>query len=330
MTKSTPLSVRKIAKLTGLSTATVSRALNDHISVSAEAKRKVRKVMEEYGAVGSKPISAPHVIGIIAASTKADYYVSLVRHIIEYFDDRGDSVITYFVDEHNHGGANAFRVMNALHVDGIIAISFQMQEIRTIEEIIIPTVWIDSNRPEDPDIWQVSSNHYIAGRFAANVLLDHGAKCPMIITGQKDSPRGIQRMKGFEEAFNERNLSLPQENIIHTPIIEDPFSEGREAVMYNYTKGLSFDSIFAINDMRAIGAIEACHEIGIQIPEQMKVIAYDGLSLLNSIYKVTSIRQNTALIARTACELLIKKYNKETPEETHVTIPVTLLTGETV
>lgn len=330
MAEGNGLSVRKIAKLTGYSPATVSRAMNNSTKVAPEARRRIVEVLRENGQFESTAFSPYRTIGIIAASTESDYYVSLLREAIGYFDAKGDRVVTFFVDEQRTCGADALRTMNALPLDGIIAIDFQDRLLNQVSGVRAPVIWIDGNT-SDPDSCIVTSDHYVAGKLAAGVLLDRGCRRTLFITGQGDSPRGQLRLSGFLDAYAGRGIDYDHSLIVHTPTIHHPFQEGREAVIYNHTKGLAFDSVFAVNDWRAVGAYLAVREMGYKVPEQIKVLGYDGISIASErLYHLASIRQNTALIARHACEMIERKIAGRPISEGHVIVPVDLVAGTTI
>ena len=329
MRRTNSLSVRKIAELTGLSTATVSRAMNNSDKVSREAKQKIMKVLQDNGAAGTGTISAHHVIGCIVASAKSDYYVSLMQNVIRYFDDRGDAVISFFADEHKFGGMDALRVMKDLHVDGIIVISFQDLQYHDTKDLTAPIVYIDSNITDDSKVSWVTSDQYISGRLAANTLLAKGCTKPLLIAGRGNSPRGLLRNQGFRDSLTEHGLTFEEDRIIHCPLVGNPYEEGRSAVMYQHAKGVEFDSIFAVNDWRALGAVMAAKELGYKVPEEIKIIGLDGISIAsNSVFHITSVHQNTPLIAQTACDILVNEMNGDHSVQ-HVVIPVQLSNGET-
>ena len=77
-------------------------------------------------------------------------------------------------------------------------------------------------------------------------------------------------------------------------------------------KGVTFDGIFATNDWRAYGALVALQENGIKVPEQVKLIGFDDIFIASTSHPTLStIRQDTPALAKTACDLLLDLMNKE-------------------
>ena len=106
--------------------------------------------------------------------------------------------------------------------------------------------------------------------------------------------------------------------------------ESRDIVQYLITKGEDFDSIFAINDWRSLGALMGVQNAGLRVPEDIRIIGFDGISIVcNMTANITSIQQNTELLALNACKLLEKYLQGETIAERRIIVPPHLVIGQT-
>ncbi|MCD7809412.1 MAG: LacI family transcriptional regulator [Erysipelotrichaceae bacterium] len=330
------ISMREIAKLCNVSIATVSRVMNNESNVSNETRKKVLQVMEEYNYQikdNYYHIENPkNSIGVILASSQSDYYTHVQRHVTLYFLNKGIDVIHYNVEDNPNIESKALNALYRAKVDGLVMISCHSDAINDITNYTIPTVWIDSNDKnlmKSNSLW-VTSDHYVSGQMAASEFILKGCKNPLIITGPYKSIRQSQRNQGFIDSFKEIGIEISKDHIVTVPSINDPFTETKDLVKYLYIKGLRFDCIFVVNDWRALGAMIGLQQLNIRVPEQVKIIGYDGISLASkSIFNITSIRQNTELIARSACELLWNKINDEEITENHIIIPTDLVQGQT-
>ena len=108
-------------------------------------------------------------------------------------------------------------------------------------------------------------------------------------------------------------------------------TEGKDIIQYLVTKGTEFDGVFAISDGRAIGCYMGLQKMGKRIPQDVKLMAFDGIAEANiSVLGITSIQQNVELMTKSACELLLKQIKNEKIEERHILVPAGVLPGQTM
>lgn len=331
------VSMRKIAELCNVSVATVSRAISDDGKISNETKNMILQKMKEYQYIPAttsinKPQHRTISIGVVVAYGNSDYSYNLGRHITTYFKKRSINVLfCNSVGDYENESASLQALIDA-KVSGIILISCHSKIIEPIAYQDIPTVWIDYDDiiHNDPKSLWVSSDHYVGGQLAATELINKDCTRPIILCNNTSSLREKLRLDGFFYNYSQSGIELnPEETIVRLPCINTPFIESRDMIQYLFTKGLSFDSIFAINDWRAFGAFIGVQNIGLKIPEDIKIISYDGTLLTSSVMNITSVHQNTELLALNACDLLWKKIRNEDIPQNHVIVPTTIIPGKT-
>ncbi|MBP5593750.1 MAG: LacI family DNA-binding transcriptional regulator [Pseudobutyrivibrio sp.] len=333
MAKKKTVSVKLIAEKCGVSTATISRVLNADPKV-AEATRQ--KVMEALKELNYKPAerntNIPKKVAVITRVSHQDYYVSLVHEINKYMAEQGYDVISLSQENSIRSLPGLLDTAYSSNVAGVIIVTADYSSIKNKLMPSIPHVWIDCNeKPDDiKDICTVESDHYVSGRLAAHALINQGCKKPIIITGNNPSRRSAERKSGFFDEFKEAGILLSNDNIIEVQTGTDGFTVTREAVRYVIAKGLDFDSIFAISDWRALGAYTGVITMGKKVPEDIRIIGFDGLSLACKTVGITSIQQNTPRLAACSCDQLIKLINGETVQEKHIVIPTGILQGQTL
>ena len=89
--------------------------------------------------------------------------------------------------------------------------------------------------------------------------------------------------------------------------------------------------MFAIRDWRALGAYLALTEAGVRVPEDVKIIGYDGVSVASrTTLTITSVQQNVALIARHAVDLLSRLAQHDEIPQKRIIIPTDILPGQTL
>ena len=172
-------------------------------------------------------------------------------------------------------------MLEANQVDGIISGSHNLG-IEDYNRVTAPIISFDRNL--SPDIPVVSSDNYGGGVLAAQTLVKTGAQSIIMITGNdnSNSPTGL-RHAGFASV-------LPKAPIIN---VSSDFSPIRkEMEIKNILTHQKPDAIFASDDLTAILVIKIAQELGISVPEELKVIGYDGTYFIENYYPhLTTIKQ---------------------------------------
>ncbi len=325
-----------VAQYCGVSTATVSRVLNNDKNVTDETRRLVLKAIEETGYVPTAPaVYEPKVekVGVVIVSSESDYYNAVLGSIGKYFRNMGVSVIAINTEGLPGYLPTAIETLYDCNIQGLILVSCDYLSIREHIHSKIPHVWIDCNDTlqQTDRICQVQSDHYISGRLAAQELLQKGCRNPIMMTGSPSSHRCQSRIDGFVSEFKAQGILIEQDHIIHLPGVKSHVIESKEMVRYLETKGIHFDSIFADNDGRALGAYVGVQMMGLSIPKDIHIIGFDGISdAVTSVLNISCIQQNVSLLTQSACEMLLNQIHHVPVKEKRIIIPTNVLPGQTL
>lgn len=327
------VSVRFIAERCGVSTATVSRVINNDDSVTDATRRKVLQVLEEYRyEAPAPPASKVSKIGVVIVSSQSDYYHSVLGHIGRWFRDRGIGTIAINTEGVPGYLPTALSALYDSNAQGVILVSCDYLSVRERLHGRIPHVWIDCNDPpeETGNICQAQSDHYVSGRLAAKELLLRGSQKPILLTGVHATRRSEDRRRGFVEEYEERGIAIQNERIVALPGIQSHVTESQEIIRYLVTKGFEFDGVFAMSDGRALGAYMGLVKMGLRVPDDVRIVGFDGVSdACTQVLNITCVQQNIPLLARRACETLMRLMEREPIAEKRVIVPVNLLPGQT-
>ena len=338
MARTKKASVRSISQHCGVSTATVSRVLNNDPHVSEKTRQLVLSAAQECGyeldfdSLNKNSASKRRKIGIITPSIGQEYYNNLSKRITEYMEPFGYDVLTTSFIRKYERLPEVLKTLYSCNVEGIIFISCGYLEVKDFLNPDIPHVWIDCNDPIEscPDIYTVQSDHFAGGQLAAIELLSKGCKAPLILTSSSDSIRSQQRCRGFLQEFEKAGIELDkEERIKYLPLIKNVFDESRELIRYLIAKEYPFDSVFAISDWRALGVYSAIESMNRKVPDDIKIIGFDGISLAcRSVLRITSIQQNVKLISQNVCDTLMSLIDGKEPTDKHIIIPVDVMIGQ--
>lgn len=314
-----------VAKLAGVSPTTVSRVINKKGYLSEKTIQKVNDAMRE---LGYKPNNlarslqgkSAKLIGLIFPNIRHVFYAELIDKLEHELFKKGYKTIICNSEHDSEKEREYIEMLEANQVDGIISGSHNLG-IEDYNRVTAPIISFDRNL--SPDIPVVSSDNYGGGVLAAQTLVKTGAKNIIMITGNdnSNSPTGL-RHAGFASI-------LPDAPIIN---VSSDFSPVRkEMEIKNILTQQKPDAIFASDDLTAILIINIAKELGISVPDQLKVIGYDGTYFIENYYpQLTTVKQPLEEIAFLCVELLLQKIEGKKVATTGYFLPVTLLPGKSI
>ena len=336
MEKNKNMSIKEIAELSGVSTATVSRVINNNGRFSEDTRKKVMDIIKEYDytvnmAAKSLRMSKSKTIGIIVPDITNEFFSEIVLEIEKFFFTAGFSV---FICNTNHDDMKEreyFRSLDSKLVDGIICISGRENIPMDSMKRKIPIVCIDRKPTYDSNAIYVESDHYLGGFMATEELIKKGCKHILILTKAKSLSVNKQRLDGYTDALKKHNYPVDEDLIVKLPGTRSNFEESRDTVNYLFKKGIIFDGIFASNDWRAYGALVALKQNEIPVPNKVKIVGFDGISVSKYCYpSITTIYQDKRALALEAADLLLSLIQgEEINKSHHIVIPVSLIERET-
>lgn len=221
-----------------------------------------------------------------------------------------------------------FKSLDSKLVDGIMCIS-GIEEIPT--DVItrnIPIVCIDRKPKDHNNVYYVESNHYSGGYLATEELIKKGCQRIAIVSRNKTLSVNKQRLEGYRQALKDYGLQEYKELQLLLDLSSANYEGAREAMNKLIKSGIPFDGVFATNDWRAYGVMVALAENHIKVPDDVKVIGFDDISISHSCHpSLSTIRQDTKGLAQKASSLLLNLMNdKEVQlEERRFILPVEVI-----
>ncbi|MFT8726927.1 MAG: LacI family DNA-binding transcriptional regulator [Liquorilactobacillus ghanensis] len=318
-----------VAKLAQVSKSTVSRVLNNRGYLSQNTIEKVYQAIEELNyrpnTIARQLYSnKTNIIGLIFPTVNNPFYAEMVEDLEKKLFNRGFKVILGNSMNDPHKEETYLLQLLSHQVDGLI-VGAHNQDLKEYQKKNLPPiVAIDMNL--NPEIPVVSSDNYQGGKIATQLLLKSGAKEIIHINGPASVKSPAQkRRQAYEDVLKEKNL------IPHTYTV--PFGTSREEKIKSFKRMFYdhpfVDGIFSSNDTDAALIIEIAKELGVKIPQDLKIVGYDGADMTRLLMpSLTTIIQPTEAMAEKAVNILQKLINKE-PYPLNVTLPVKLWRGRT-
>ncbi len=320
--------IRDVARLAGVSVATVSRVINQKDSVNPETAGQVLKAVEQLqyepnavarGLAGKKM----GIIALILPDILNPFFPALARGVEDVAHKKGLTVILGNSDDLGLKESSYIKVLKKKYVDGFIIASNTIREedVESLRKEGIPIVLLDRglNTTACPVI---RSNNREGAKLAAHHLLGQGCQRIAHIYGPQEFITARERLLGYEEVV--------QGSKGYSPSLMEPghfdIDSGRKAVEQLFARHPNIDGIFAGNDLMAIGALKALRERGIQVPEQVKVCGFDGIGLTEITEpELTTVAQPIYEMGRLAAQILLDEIESGISGNSLIELDVTLI-----
>lgn len=319
------VSMVDIARISGVSIATVSRVLNKNGRYSPETEKKVLSIVEKYNYklnLNAKSLrtNISQSIGILVPDVTNEFFAKIIRSIENYITPYNYSL--FVCDSNEDEELENLHVENliAKNVDGIICISGQLHPRPLEKEYDIPIVYID-RRPKEAK-FLVQSDHVGGGFLATEELIQQGCKRIIMLRDKRWLSPIRQRYDGYVKAHEKYNLPVQMDLQFDVTI---DYNQAKAKMQMIIAAGTKFDGVFACNDLVALGALHALTENGILVPQQVKLIGFDGITLGEFCNPpISTIVQNTDEIGKKCVSILMKCIRHEDVQSTNTVIPVAL------
>ena len=324
------LSMTDVAKLSGVSIATISRVINQSGGYSAKTEEKVRRIIKDTGFVAntnakSLRTNLSQTVGVIVPDLTNDFFSRLVREIVNSFLKKNYSVFVCDTNEDEKKEDQLFKNFIARKVDGIIYISGHSDVSNLETRYSIPVLYMDRSPKNAANL--VHSDNHQGGYLAGVRLLASGCRHPVMIRDSRLISTVDQRYYGFIKALSDAGLEEDQPIFVEAPVSYDGAYEAIPELLKRFPK---VDGIFCSNDTMALGALHGLQDLGRSVPEEIQLIGFDGSTLTKySRPRLTTIAQDYEQMGRAACRQMLDLISGDDDFLHTVVIPVNLVEGGT-
>lgn len=331
------VSIKHIAAKCGVSIATVSKALNNHNDVSEETRRLVFETAREMGYLPNSQARAlktnrTYNIGVIysekAGTGISHNFFSLILDSFKIQAAEAGYDMTFICNNIGDKTTGYFEHCKYRNVDGVLiaCADFYDKDIVRLINSDIPTVTVDFTTDKKPS---VSSDNVSGMKKLVKYIIKKGHRKIAYIYGDSSQVTTI-RLKTYLDTLKAFGIE-PVSDYIKQAKYQDPISV--QAFTNDMLKLYDPPTCIILpDDYSAIGAFAAIREAGLSVPNDISLAGYDGnlFSQLSSP-RLTTVKQDTTLIGRTAAELLVRLIQKENvnPVNSPV-IPGILIEGASV
>ncbi len=315
-----PVTIIDIAKALHISPSTVSRALNDHPSISMQTKKDVRDLADKLNyhpnlTARNLLKKKSGVIGVIIPEITSYFFSTVITGIQDNISSVGYKLIISQSNESFEEEKKLAMEMALMRVEGLlVSPTFNTSSYHHLEEARksgIPVVVFDRDCPGFESS-KVFVDVYDGAYQAVKYLIDVGCQKIAHIAGPVSIPTFQERFNAYCNALEEQGRIVDPSLIVYS----HGFSaeDGVSAIETLLGQASDIDAIFCVNDAVAIGAMHILREKGYRIPQDISIIGYDDEPY--SCYfspALTTIWQPVYDMGLLSSKILLDSINKNSP-----------------
>ena len=314
--------IRDVARLAGVSVATVSRALSNPEKVSDESLEKVHNAIAQ---VGYRPnmlarnfrSARAYAIVVLVPDIANPFYSLFIRALEDRAQQKGYAVLLGDTRGTPEREMEYIRRVETRLADGIVQLRPSSEKSQNNIPADIPCV--NACGCEFTTGPSIRIDNRAAAKTMVNYLISLGHRRIGVISGLKDNPHAIDRLEGYKEALAEAGI----------PFEKDLIAEGDFTMWSGLNAAFQFcnmkerpTAIFSMNDEMAIGAMQTLKNQGIRIPEDMSVTGFDDIAYSKySDPSLTTISQPAEEMGKMAMDMLLKVIEGEPLSQRECVLP---------
>lgn len=317
-----------VAKEAGVSPTTVSRVINNYGYLSEATKAKVFAAMRKLNyqpnsLARSLQGKKTHLVGVIFPTIKNPFFAELVDEIEKQLFDHGYKIILCNANYDKEKERNYLRMLLANQVDGIIAGAHNLG-IEEYDQLGLPIVSFDRKLSNNIPI--VSCDNYRGTTIATEELYQAGCRHIYFLGNSRriGNPTD-ERLAAYEDTVAHLGLSKH----VHSIAFSDSVNLKQVAIQDILSKRVA-DGIVTTDDLTAVLVLDEAKRLGISVPQDLKVIGFDGTQLMQTYHhELSTIAQPISDIAQLLVDILLRRIEKNVVTTKHYRLPVKLIKSQT-
>jgi LacI family transcriptional regulator len=305
--------IQQLAAKTGVSVATVSRALNGSPEVSEATRKRILELAEQLDYTPSAAARTlvsrrSHVVGVILDTGLGHpdllhpFFQEVLVGLKHGAGALGYDLLLFASEEpgNGFGGTHSYLRRAGHHgVDGAIVMGFDGRdaEIARLAASGLPTVAVDADL-DGPRTGSVMSENEEGARLAVRHLHALGHERIATITGMLGTRPGADRLDGYRSGLAALGVAARDEYVVEGDFYDE---SGYRGTLLLLELDEPPTAIFAASDLMAAGALRAANELGVRVPEDLAIVGFDDIGLASLIQpQLTTVRQDMHALGEAA------------------------------
>lgn len=324
-----PPKLDDVARRAGVSTATVSRFINNPDVVAAKTGERIRAAVEELGYIpnllaGALASSRSRLVAVLIPHLTNSIFNDTIEAMVDELDAAGTTVMLGLTGVETKRTAELIRAAVSRRADAIISTGPVDDTITALvrrSRIPFIQMW---ELPEDPVDIAVGFSHRDAGRDIARFLVARGYRRPHLVTG--NGARSAMRSEGFKSEWLAQGGEAPTEGLVDIPT---RFGHGRRVFAEIRRLDVAPDVVVCGSDYLAHGLIVEAQAGGLKIPDDLAVVGFGNASLAGEMRPtITTVDIDGTRIAREAMAALVRRAKGTDNDERRIDVGFRLIARE--
>ncbi|MCF6284109.1 MAG: LacI family transcriptional regulator [Candidatus Hydrogenedentes bacterium] len=314
--------MKNLADELEISVSVVSRILSGKgaaYRISEETQKRVQETAAKRGFTVNQlarglRLQRTHTIGLLMPDISNSIFSMIARSAEKAFRRNGYSTI--LCDTANDGEVEkqALGLLHDRSVDGILMapVGGESQYIKAIFNHGFPIVLVDRFL-DDLKIPYVTSNNYQGAYDGVLHLIDHGHRHIGFLQGIPDSKPSSERLRGYRQALQDHQIPFDA-RMVQGGKFEDHDGYISAQILLNYAERPT--ALFSCSSVAALGAMKACMEMNLRVPEDVSLIGFDEYPYASLLATpLTTIAQQTGALGEGASQMLLDWLDSGNPPE---------------
>ena len=323
------VTLKDVAKVAGVSYATVSRALSGSPEIGEDTRKRILKLCEDMGytpntIARSMVMKRTNIIGLIVASLDNPFMSELTTHLEVYARRCGYNLMVCNSAYDLEQEKEVFTLLVGRQVDGVIILPIGNESYESLKSLTaqVPTVFISENMQDLPESYVAVDNRQ--GTYAATeYLYSLGHRKILYFGCRAHSVTHRLRLEGYRRACEAFGI---EPDVLHSPYARSSTESGYLLAKDYFAGEQKHTAMLCASDALAIGVMQAAFERGIRLPEQLSLMGFDNISFaaLPPI-NLTTVDQPKQRMANAAMDMLLDQIKHPEQPASRTILPPSLV-----
>ena len=310
----TPVSIREVAALAGVSLGTVSNVLNRPEVVAEPTRTRVQAAIKQLGFIRNESArqlraGRSRTIGLVVLDVANPFFTDVARGVEDEASEAGLAVILCNSDDQKAKESRYLEVLEEHRVQGILItpVSGADKRLASVQRRGTPVVLVDSRSPSRGQC-SVSVDDVLGGDLAVSHLLEAGHEQIAFVGGPISVRQVSDRRDGAVRALERAGRSGADLLVIETPALNVTAGQRAGAALAGLPAGTRPTAVFCANDLLALGVLQEMTTRRIGVPDSVAIVGYDDVEFAAAAaVPLSSVRQPRHQLGRAAAQLLVEE-----------------------
>jgi LacI family transcriptional regulator len=310
----TPVSIREVAALAGVSVGTVSNVLNRPAVVAGPTRTRVQAAIKQLGFIRNESArqlraGRSRTIGLVVLDVANPFFTDVARGVEDEASEAGLAVILCNSDDQKAKESRYLEVLEEHRVQGILITPVAGADARLarVQRRGTPVVLVDSRSPSRGQC-SVSVDDVLGGDLAVSHLLEAGHERIAFVGGPLSTRQVSDRRDVAVRALERAGRAPGGLQVLETPALNVSAGQKAAATLADLPAEIRPTAVFCANDLLALGVLQEMTSRRIRVPDGIAIVGYDDVDFAAAAaVPLSSVRQPRHQLGRAAAQLLVEE-----------------------